>query len=608
MNRTDVIIGISSRYPNWTFSRRAQPSLYLRGQNEVVSNRAYLDTWIIRLNISRKYQIELLIQVSDWDFIELPSVYVRSIPESAIENLLPSPHLFLKRWVLDDKVYYYLCYALVNTISFDTYDKLSVVEYCFNQSKNIVTKLLTDQHYRSRDTMQEIVFLWQQIATRNSENHQYHLNNTTDIDANPKYSKHYSSILSIVNDTSGYHNFAVLNLKERSNTLCHVINLGSSYQPHFIPRQFIDESSLNGIPFKTFSNWLKKISLSAYSQLESAIFGYVNHIKDIDISEKESNYDFTGCLIIDSETLSFRIDLSLLNKAYQYKGDLHLSKNYRQKILSQSKIFLLSSFNYTPHHIFERNIKKLEQPSLIDKKVLIIGCGAIGGYIALALARLGAGANNGKLILIDNDKLSSLNLGRHVLGKNYLYQNKATVLKKEIENQLPNMNIEAYPSSILNKMGLMADVDLIIDATASSAVSQRINENYDQSEKITAPIIHAWIRNNGECVQSLFYDKMVASACRSCINKNGHHIRAEYDALEGGVEPITAIRACTDFTPYAVSSSMSTASLVTDMVLDWLKGEVSPRYRTRYSEKWHGKKLQSADFLPHEDCHVCARP
>ena len=105
MNRTDVIIGISSRYPNWTFSRRAQPSLYLRGQNEVVSNRAYLDTWIIRLNISRKYQIELLIQVSDWDFIELPSVYVRSIPESAIENLLPSPHLFLKRWVLDDKVY-----------------------------------------------------------------------------------------------------------------------------------------------------------------------------------------------------------------------------------------------------------------------------------------------------------------------------------------------------------------------------------------------------------------------------------------------------------------------------------------------------------------------
>ncbi|WP_420229815.1 hypothetical protein ACOBWA_15085 [Psychrobacter sp. ER1] len=120
--------------------------------------------------------------------------------------------------------------------------------------------------------MQEIVFLWQQIATRNSENHQYHLNNTTDIDANPKYSKHYSSILSIVNDTSGYHNFAVLNLKERSNTLCHVINLGSSYQPHFIPRQFIDESSLNGIPFKTFSNWLKKISLSAYSQLESAIF------------------------------------------------------------------------------------------------------------------------------------------------------------------------------------------------------------------------------------------------------------------------------------------------------------------------------------------------
>ena len=595
MNRTDVMIGISSLYPDWTFSRKAQPLPYARGQVQLGSKQAYLDTWTIRFNVGRKCEIELLIQVSDWDFIELPSVYIRSIPERAIENILPSPHLFLKPWVVDDKSYYYLCYALVNTVSFDTDNKLSIIEYCFSQSKNIVTQLLTDHHYRSKDTVQEIVFLWEQMATCNSENYQYHLSNITAVKADPKYSIYYGSTLVINNDTSGYHSFVISNsLQERSNTLCFVINLGSSYQPHFFPYQFISESSLNGIPFKIFINWLKRISLSAYSQLESAIFGYVNH--------------FTGCLIIDSETLCFRIDLSLLNKAYKDKGRLNLSKNHRQQILSQSRLFLLRSLNYTPHHIFERNIKNLEQPSLIDKKVLVIGCGAIGGYIALALARLGAGANNGNLILIDNDKLSSLNLGRHVLGKKYLYDNKAVVLKKEIENQLPNMNVTAHQDSILNKMNLMEDVDLIIDATANSGVSQRINEAYYQSDKVTAPIIHAWIRNNGECVQSLFYDKMVASACRSCINKNGHHIRAAYDALEGDINSITAIRACTDFTPYAVSSSMSTAALVTDMVLDWLKGDVSPRYRTRYNEKWHSNHLRSSDFLPHSDCHVCAKP
>lgn len=606
MNRTDVIIGISNLYPNWTFSRKAQPSLYAREQIQVGYNQAYLDTWTIRFNVGRKYEIELLIQVSDWDFIELPSVYVRSIPERAIENILPSPHLFLRPWVVDDKSYYYLCYALVNTISFDTDNKLSFIEYCFNQSKNIVTQLLTDQHYRAKDTMQEIVFLWGQIATHNSENYQYHLNNTTSIAANPKYSTDYGSTLFIDNDISGYHSVAVLNLlTKKPNVLCFVINLGSSYQSNCFPRQFINESSLNGIPFKTFGNWLKKISSSAHSQLGSAVFECINNPAKY---KNDNNQYFTGCLIIDSETLSFRIDLSLLNKAYQDKERSHFSKNYRQQLLRQSRLFLLKSFNYTPHHIFERSIKNLEQPSLIDKKVLVIGCGAIGGYIALALARLGAGAKNGELTLIDNDELSPLNLGRHVLGRNYLYKNKAIVLKKEIENQLPNMNIKAYSNSILNEMNLMENIDLIIDATANSAVSQRINEAYYQSDKITAPIIHAWIRNNGECVQSLFYDRTVASACRSCLNKNGHHMRAGYDALVGDVNPITAIRACTDFTPYAVSSSMSTAALVTDIVLDWLKGDVSPRYRTRYNEKWHSNHLESSDFLPHEDCHVCARP
>ena len=326
MNRTDVMISISSLYPNWIFSRKAPPSLYAREQIQVGSNQAYLDTWTMRFNVGRKYQIELLIQVSDWDFIELPSIYAKSIPEGAIENILPSPHLFLKPWVLDGKSYYNLCYALVNTISFDIDNKLSFIEYCFNQSKNIVTQLLTDQHYRAKDTMQEIVFLWGQIATHNSETHQYYLNNTTSIAANPKYSTDYGSSLFIDNDTSGYHSVAVLNLlSKQPNTLCYVINLGSSYQSNCFPRQFINESSLNGIPFKIFGNWLKKISLSAYSQLESAIFEYINNPTKY---KKYKNQYFTGCLIIDSETLSFRIDLSLLNKAYQDKEHSHFSKNY----------------------------------------------------------------------------------------------------------------------------------------------------------------------------------------------------------------------------------------------------------------------------------------
>ena len=50
--------------------------------------------------------------------------------------------------------------------------------------------------------------------------------------------------------------------------------------------------------------------------------------------------------------------------------------------------------------------------------------------------------------------------------------------------------------------------------------------------------------------------------------------------------------ACADFTPFAVSASMSAAALTIDMILDWLQGDVSPRYRTRYTEKWMGEKIE----------------
>ena len=602
MSRSKTILDISDSHPDWLFARCSKPVEYLIDRSASPDSKGRFDTWTLCTELANNYKIEILLQVSDWGFVNLPNAYIKTIPAKAIENILPSPHLSLSQYALNDKVYHHLCFALANTIVFDKSNKLAIIQYCFDQCKNIVTKLFTDRNYRAVDTMQEISVIWSQVAVHNFLNYHYHLENDTLLYSNPKYRSHYYATLYVDKDITGFHT-----LKLTSTLLpfigC-IINLGDTYKPHCLPNQFIADESLNGISFRIFSNWLKAVSPSAYNQLEKSILSYM--VSVVKANKKPIEY-LTGCLIIDTETLAFRIDLSVFQTFIDSDKSKRFNSKNKRRLLDESRLFLLESANYTPHHIFERSIKNLEQPSLIDKNVLVIGGGAIGGYILLSLARLGAGAGGGKLTIIDNDNLSIENLGRHVLGQNYIGKNKATALKEEVNNQLPNMTVTAYPHSILNRMDIMQGMDLIIDATADSYVSQCINEAYHNLDKITVPIISAWIRNNGECVQSLFHEKEVASACRSCVSKNGYHMRKEYDALFEDRSTITALQACRDYTPYAVSSSMSTASLVTDMVLDWLKGEVSPRYRTRYSEKWHGKKLQSADFLSHEDCHVCAR-
>ena len=53
---------------------------------------------------------------------------------------------------------------------------------------------------------------------------------------------------------------------------------------------------------------------------------------------------------------------------------------------------------------------------------------------------------------------------------------------------------------------------------------------------------------------------------------------------------------------------MSAAALGTDIVLDYVNGILSPRYRTRYSERWQGSKIISNDAPKASDCPCCSTP
>ena len=79
----------------------------------------------------------------------------------------------------------------------------------------------------------------------------------------------------------------------------------------------------------------------------------------------------------------------------------------------------------------QRNVPDMQ--TLSGKRLVIIGCGTIGGYLAEMLVKAGAGTAGGQLTLVDFDSLYPQNIGRHRLGFPNLFSNKATGMVEELQ-------------------------------------------------------------------------------------------------------------------------------------------------------------------------------
>lgn len=75
---------------------------------------------------------------------------------------------------------------------------------------------------------------------------------------------------------------------------------------------------------------------------------------------------------------------------------------------------------------------------LMTKKVVIVGCGAVGAAVALLLAQAGVG----ELLLVDSDSLTTANVGRHPLGLNHVGWNKASALSLVLRRRYPHLSFE----------------------------------------------------------------------------------------------------------------------------------------------------------------------
>lgn len=101
---------------------------------------------------------------------------------------------------------------------------------------------------------------------------------------------------------------------------------------------------------------------------------------------------------------------------------------------------------------------------LARSTVMVVGCGAVGGFAIEALARSGVG----KLILVDFDVVKESNINRQIFAlHSTLYQEKAVVARNRIRDISPDIKVEIMPvlvnADTIDEV-LSRRVDFVIDA------------------------------------------------------------------------------------------------------------------------------------------------
>lgn len=100
-----------------------------------------------------------------------------------------------------------------------------------------------------------------------------------------------------------------------------------------------------------------------------------------------------------------------------------------------------------------------------NRKVAVIGCGAIGAAVARLLAQAGVGEQ----IFVDADSLITANVSRHPLGMFHVGLNKASALQEHLRREFPHLTFDhafqrRFEWLAPKELDQLSSADLIISA------------------------------------------------------------------------------------------------------------------------------------------------
>ena len=223
--------------------------------------------------------------------------------------------------------------------------------------------------------------------------------------------------------------------------------------------------------------------------------------------------------------------------------------------------------------------------TLKNKRVLVIGCGAVGGHIAVDLARSGVGL----LMLVDPDEHTPENTFRHVLGIGLPHIGKAAQLAIHINASFPGAQAVPVPATVEATIkGGQLDLeafDAAVVAVDRPAGAQALNAEAWSS--ISPPtVVHAWLEAYGLASHVLrthpgtpgCFECLVRDLETGALDENRAHLAAH------GQDFLKDQAGCGGrYVPFGAVHASRTAVLAVEQTLLGLGGDREPRLIT-----WRG--------------------
>lgn len=209
----------------------------------------------------------------------------------------------------------------------------------------------------------------------------------------------------------------------------------------------------------------------------------------------------------------------------------------------------------------------------LEKRVLVVGGGAVGGYVCDALVK-SAVIN---VDVVDKDILLPENCYRHICGFQYVTENKAKSLKMMLESLYPHAHVEAISLSIENALEQgkinLSVYDAIIVATGNATSNLHLNRIFRQAVP-AIPVLYTWLDPfgiGGHCLVT----NLTPKGCFQCLYENESlHNRASFADKKQTKSFVKTLAGCSSpYVPYAALDAMQTAELAVRSLLDVFTGK-----------------------------------
>lgn len=210
------------------------------------------------------------------------------------------------------------------------------------------------------------------------------------------------------------------------------------------------------------------------------------------------------------------------------------------------------------------------------KKILVIGCGSIGGHLINELVKAGYE----DLTIVDDDVLTEENIFRHVLGMEYVALPKCDALANYIKRNIPDVLIkplkEKADEAILEEDLELDDYDMVVSAVGNHNFNRWLNE-YVISKQLKVPIIYAW---NEVCGigNHVAYFKVGNKSCYECLFERDEYTGEIYDKTAycgRGQKIVHNSGGCgKSYVPYGNTISIKTVLICLDVIRDIFENNV----------------------------------